>query len=166
MLIGVVEDLFTERLAVQGLAGPAVNEDEGWPQDKALALHVGAHRHDDAAAEGVVRFLFALDEAGSLLRREQHGAGHDQRLLIFLTDPLPVGDVRKNVLVGFEVFLVVEDRRLVGILRRRDDGLLIGNGPRLASASLRLRWGGACSADWFAMTWWLTAAIYIDCSRK
>ena len=118
LLAGVVEDLFAERLAVQRLAGAAVDEDERRAQDEALALHVGPDRHDDAAAERIVGFLLALHEARALLRREQHRAGDDQRLLIFLADPLPVRDVREDVLIRLEIFLVVEDRRLVLILRR------------------------------------------------
>ena len=47
------------------MPGAAVDEDEPRPEDEALALHVGAHRHHAAAAERVVDFLLALDDAAS-----------------------------------------------------------------------------------------------------
>ena len=78
------------------VAGAAVDEDELRPQDEALALHVGAHRHDAAAAERVERFLLALHEARLRVRREQHRAGDDQRVLVLLADLLPVVDVGED----------------------------------------------------------------------
>ncbi|NJM36329.1 MAG: hypothetical protein HC850_18380 [Rhodomicrobium sp.] len=80
-------------------ARAAVDEDEPRLQDEPLALHVGADGDHAAAAERVVDFLFALNEARPLLRREQDRAGHDQRLLEFLADALPVGDVGEDVVV-------------------------------------------------------------------
>ena len=46
------------------------------------------------------------------MRREQHGAGDDERILIFLADALPVVRVGEDVLVGLQVFLVPD---LVGL---------------------------------------------------
>ena len=47
------------------------------------------------------------------MRREQHRAGDDQRVLVFLADALPVGGVGEQALVRLEIFFVLD------ILRQR-----------------------------------------------
>src|SRR4030095_13880548 len=110
-LVRVVEDLLVEAFRVQRGAAAAVDEDEAPVEAETLALLIRANRHDPAAAERIVDFLFALDDLIALQRREEHGAGHDERLLIFLPDPLPVLDVREDVLVRLQVFLFLDLRR-------------------------------------------------------
>src|SRR6185503_7176780 len=110
-LVRVVEDLLVEAFRVQRRAAAAVDEDEPAVEAETLALLIRANRHDPAAAERIVDFLFALDDLVALQRREEYGAGHDERLLIFLTDPLPVLDVREDVLVRLQVFLFLDLRR-------------------------------------------------------
>ena len=45
------------------------------------------------------------------MRREQHRAGDDQRLLIFFADLLPVFDVREQALVRLEILFFLDRRR-------------------------------------------------------
>src|ERR1041384_1230374 len=62
VLLRVVEDFLAVALRIDGRAAAAVDEDELRLQDKALALHVGAHGNHPAPAEAVVDLCVALDE--------------------------------------------------------------------------------------------------------
>ena len=42
------------------------------------------------------------------MRREEHGAGHDERVLVLLANLLPVGGVREQPLVRFEILLLFD----------------------------------------------------------
>src|SRR6185369_13859247 len=110
-LVRVIEDLLVEALRVQRGATAAVDEDEAAVEAEALALLIRANRHHTATAEGVVDLLLALDDLIALQRREEHSASHDEWLLILLADPLPVLDVREDVLVRVKVFLFLDGRQ-------------------------------------------------------
>src|SRR5262249_30991849 len=105
VLLSVVENLFPVTLRVHRRAGSTIDEDELRAEDEALALHVRANGHDAAATEAVEDFLVALDEPGRRSIREEHRAGHDERVLVFLADALPVRGVGEQPLVGLEIFL-------------------------------------------------------------
>ena len=83
------------RLRVHRRARAAVDEHELRPQDEAFAVHVGTHGDDTMATVRVDHLLLARDHARSRVRREQDGARHDERILVFLADLLPVGRVRE-----------------------------------------------------------------------
>src|SRR5262245_58019474 len=114
ILLRVVEDLFTIALGVQRRAGTPVDEDELRPQDETFALHVGAHGHHAAALKAVVDLLIALHVSRARVRREEHRAGDDQRILKFFADALPVRGVREEALVRLEIFFFLD------LLRQRD----------------------------------------------
>src|SRR6185295_14980227 len=97
-LLRAVEDLFLVALRVDRGPGPAVDEDELRLQDEALALHVGADRHYPTAAYLVDHFLLALHEPRARVRGEQHRAGDDEGVLVFLADLLPEVDVGEDAL--------------------------------------------------------------------
>ena len=124
---GLVEPLFLVALLVQHGAAAAVDEHELRAQDVALALHVDAHRHYRAAAELVVHLALCADDARARVGPEDDGAGHDQRLLEFLADLLPVGGVGKQRLVRLEILLVedsLRERPSPAGRRGRCDGVL------------------------------------------
>ena len=98
-------------------------------EQEALAVDVVAHRHDAPAAERVELFDVARHPAGALLRHEEDRAGDDQRVLILLADPPPVGGVREETLVGLEVLLVLD------FLRQREGqrgAIQVGGRPGVA----------------------------------
>jgi hypothetical protein len=93
---------------VHDRSGAPVDEDELGTEDVAFPLHVRSHWNHAPSSERVVHLFLALDDAVALMRREHDRAGHDQRLLIFLADLLPVLDVGEYALVRFEVFFVFD----------------------------------------------------------
>ena len=104
------------------------------------------HRDDAPAAELVVDLALLRHEAGRLRRREEHGAGDDQRVLVFLAELLPERDVGEDALVLLEVLLVA-DRALPV---RSDRLLAVGAAPAAATRPTRCRDPLTCSAAMLA----------------
>ena len=59
--------------------------------------------HDLALAEAVELFFCRFNDAALVDVGEVDHAGHDQRVLVFLAEFFPIGDVRKDLLVRLEV---------------------------------------------------------------
>src|SRR5581483_788123 len=137
VLLRRVEALFAERLRVDRRAGAAVDEHEFRAQHIAFALHVDALHHRHAASELVIDFALLRDDPALLLRREEDGAGDDQRLLEFLAELLPVGGVGKDALVGRQVLLVLDARGELHIIARAARGTRLRRWLRALRRRLR-----------------------------
>src|SRR5262249_8932227 len=102
-------------------ARATVDEHELRPEDETLAFEVLSNRNDSPASVAIDLLDIARHESRAAVRHEQHGAGDDQRVLVFLADSLPVRRVRKKALVRFEVLLLFDLRRerLTGVFGLR-----------------------------------------------
>ena len=134
LLLGRIEDFLVEPVGIEHGAGAAVDEDEPRLDDEALALHVNAVGLDDAAAERIDDLAVGGDETRRLRVREQHGPGHDQRVLMLLAELFPELGVLEDGLIALEI-LFVADLAVAG-LRTAWQGR---NGLQLLGAAFRRR---------------------------